>query len=318
MCPSRLNKLFVAQQARAYTARMETETLRLFIEVARRGNFAAVARDRDLDPSSVSRAMALLEEELGVRLLQRSTRHVTLTEAGELYLARLTPLVDEFDRARDDARSVSAGPSGTLRLTATVAFGNTCIVPLLPEFRQRYPDVKLELLFTDTVLDLVNERIDLALRLGHPAGTDSVVSKLFNTQYRVCASPAYLNNHPAPAKPADLQQHNCLLFALPEFRSRWLFRDPQGGIEEVPIHGDVTILSALALRACAIDGMGPVLLANWLIDTDIAQGRLIDLFPAYNVTATDFDTAVWLLYPSRTHLPNKVRVMIDFLKHHLR
>jgi DNA-binding transcriptional LysR family regulator len=296
---------------------MDTENMRMFIEVARRGSFAAAARDRDVDPSSVSRAVALLEEELGVRLLQRTTRRVALTEAGEMYLARVTALMEELDLARDEARGVSTGPVGTLRLTASVAFGNTCLVPLLPEFRERYPGVKLELLLTDTVLDLVAERVDLAIRLGRRFDADFIATKLFDTQYRVCASPAYLRNRNVPQVPAELQQHSCLLFALPDFRSRWLFRDHQGTVQEVSVHGDVMILNALALRACALGGMGPVLLANWLIDEDIAQGRLVDLFPDYRVTATDFDTATWLLYPSRTHLPNKVRVMIDFLKQHL-
>lgn len=296
---------------------MDIENLRLFVEVARRGNFAAVARDRDIDPSSVSRAIALLEDELGVRLLQRSTRRVTLTEAGELFFSHIVSLLDGFDHARDAARGVSVGPSGTLRLTASVAFGNRCLIPLLPEFRERYPEMKLELLFTDTVLDLVTERIDLAVRLVRHIDADFIAVKLFDTQYRVCASPAYLSTKKVPQVPTDLQHHKCLLFALPEFRSHWLFRDARGVVQEVPVHGDVTILNALALRACALAGMGPVLLASWLIDQDIAQGQLIDLFPHHRVSVTDFDTAVWLLYPSRTHLPHKVRVMIDFLKQHL-
>ena len=293
---------------------MDIEIVRLFVEVARRGNFAAVARDRDADPSTVSRSVAQLEEELGVRLFQRSTRRVALTEAGEIYLARVAALVDELDRARDDARGVSSGPTGILRLTSSVAFGNQRLVPLLPEFRTRYPGVKLELLLTDSVLDLVADRVDLAVRLGRRVDSDFVATRLFDTQYRVCASPAYLQGHQQPVVPEDLRQHRCLLFALPDFRSRWLFRDRQGAVQEVPVEGDVTILSAQALHACALAGMGPVLLASWLIDEDIAQGRLVDLFPDYRVTATDFDTAVWLLYPSRAHLPNKVRVMIDFLK----
>ncbi len=296
---------------------MDTENMRIFAEVARSGSFAAVARDRDVDPSSVSRAVALLEDELGVRLFQRTTRRVALTEAGEIYLARVTVLMDEMDHARDEARGVSAGPAGTLRLTASVAFGYTCLVPLLPEFRERYPGVKLELLLTDTVLDLVAERVDLAVRLGRRFDADFVATKLVDTQYRVCASPVYLKGKQRPEVPQELQQHRCLLFALPEFRSRWLFRDRQGTVQEVPVRGDVTILNGLALRACVLAGMGPVLLANWLIDEDIAQGKLVDLFPDYRVTATEFDTAVWLLYPSRAHLPNKVRVMIDFLKQHL-
>lgn len=291
--------------------------MRMFVEVARRGSFAAAARDRNVDPSSVSRAVALLEEELGVRLLQRTTRRIALTEAGEMYLAKVTTLIDEMDDARDEARSVSAGPIGTLRLTVAVSFGYTKLIPLLPVFRERYPAVKLELLLTDAVLDLVTERVDLAIRLGRRFSPDFIATKLLETQYRVCASPAYLAHKKTPRVPQELQEHSCLLLALPEYRSRWLFRDQQGKVQEIPIHGDVTILSTLALRACALAGMGPVLLPNWLVDEDIAQGRLVDLFPDYRVAATDFDTAIWLLYPSRTHLPNKVRVMIDFLKQHL-
>lgn len=291
--------------------------MKIFVEVARRGSFAAVARDRDVDPSSVSRAVALLEEEVGVRLFQRSTRRVTLTEAGEIYLVRIAAVVDELDHAREEARGMSSDPTGTLRMTTSVAYGNTCLVPLLPQFRQQYPNIKLELLLTDTLVDLVSERIDLAIRLGQQFEADFVATKLLDTHYRVCASPEYLNKSRAPTKPQELQQHNCLLFPLPDFRSRWIFKNKKGSIEEVSIHGDVTILNALALRTCALSGMGPVLLSNWLIDEDIAQGKLIDLFPDYRVTANEFNNAIWLGYPSRVHLPNKVRVMVDFLKHHL-
>lgn len=291
--------------------------MKIFVEVARRGNFAAVARDRDVDPSSVSRAVALLEDEVGVRLFQRSTRRVMLTEAGEKYLAHVSALVEELDHARDEARGLSIDPAGTLRLTTSVAFGNTCVIPLLPEFRRRYPNIKLELLLTDTVVDLVSERVDLAIRLARRFDADFIATKLLDTEYRVCASPEYLKTNKVPSCPQELQNHKCLLFPLPDFRSRWVFKNKKGITEEVPVHGDVTILNALALRACALSGMGPVLLANWLIDDDIAQGRLINLFPKYRVTANDFDNAIWLGYPSRAHLPNKVRVMIDFLKQHL-
>lgn len=296
---------------------MEIENLRIFVEVARRGSFASVARDRDVDPSLISRAVALLEDELGARLLQRTTRQLALTEAGEIYLARISALVDDFDRAQEEVRGVSSEPTGTLRLTASVAFGQTCLVPFLPEFRERYPGIKLELLLTDTVVDVISERVDLAIRLAKKFDADLVATKLFDTKYRVCASPSYIKEKSAPKIPQDLEQHSCLLFALPDFRSRWKFLDKQGIEQVIPVHGDVTILNALALRSCALAGMGPVLLANWLIDEDVSLGRLIDLFPDYRVTATEFDTAVWLMYPSKKHLPSKVRAMIDFLKEKL-
>ncbi|MCC5652805.1 LysR family transcriptional regulator [Nostoc sp. XA013] len=293
---------------------MDLENLRIFIEVARRGSFAAVARDHNIDPSSVSRVVASLEEELGIRLFQRTTRHLTLTESGNLYLCRVDALLDELEHARDEALAVSVGPIGTLRVTTSVAFGHKFLVPLLPEFRDLFPDLKLELLLTDTNLDLVSERVDLAIRLGPNIQIGVTCVKLFNTRYRVCVSPAYLEREKYLHVPDDLRVHKCLLFTLPNFRSRWLFRDSNGTVSEVPIEGDIVISNALGLRDCALAGMGPALLANWLIDEDIAQGKLIDLFANYHVTATDFETAAWLLYPSKTYLPNKVRVMINFLK----
>lgn len=296
---------------------MDFENLRIFVEVIRRGSFAAVARDRNLDPSSVSRAVASLEEELGTRLLQRSTRRMGLTETGNLFFGRIEALIDELDHARDEARAASAGPVGTLRLTVSVAFGHQLLLPLLPNFRALFPALKLELLLTDTYLDLVSERVDLAVRLGARLDTSLIGVKLFNTRYRVCASPGYLARAQPLRVPADLSKHKCILFTMPEFQSRWLFRDTYGAITAVPIDGEVMSSSALALRACALADMGPTLLADWLIDDDIAQGRLVDPFPSYYAAATDFQTAAWLLYPSRAYLPNKVRVMMDFLKQNL-
>lgn len=296
---------------------MDTENLRIFMEVAQSGSFSTVARDRDVDPSSISRSIAHLEEDLGIRLFQRTTRRVALTESGELYYAKAAQVLEDIDQARDEARRISVEPAGILRLTASVAFGYTCLLPHLGKFREEYPEVKLELLFTDNILDLVTERVDLAIRLGRNVDSDFISTKLIDTPYRVCASPSYLENNQPLLVPDDLKKHSCLLFALPNFRSRWLFRDQERREQEVPVHGDITILNALALRYCAIAGMGPALLASWLIDKDIAEGRLVNLFPDFQVAATDFDAAAWLVYPSRSYLPSKVRVMIDFLKQHI-
>jgi DNA-binding transcriptional LysR family regulator len=293
---------------------MEIDQLRLFVEVARRGNFAAVARDRAIDPSSVSRVIAALETELGVRLFQRTTRRVALTEAGDLYLNRVEPLLNDMEHARDEIRAASAGPVGTLRLTASVAFGRQCVVPLLPRFRAQFPRLKLELLLSDTNLDLVGERVDLAVRLGPSFDSSLVGVKLCDTRYRVCASADYLTTCKPLRRPQDLAAHRCLLLTLPEFRTRWLFRNQTGNVTPVAVDGDLIVSNPLAVRDCALAGMGPCLLADWLIDEDVAAGRLVDLFSKYRVTATDFQTSAWLLYPSRTYLPNKVRATIDFLK----
>ena len=295
---------------------MDTAVLRVFLDVVKRGGFAAVARDANVDPSSISRAIAGLESELGARLFQRTTRKLTLTEAGESFLARVCPLVEELERAREEVATIGAEPSGTLRLTASVAFGQICLVPLLSAFRRAFPRLSLELLMTDSNLDLIADRIDLAIRLAPSYRGDVVGSKLFATRYRVAASPGYLAREGAPKAPRELSAHSCLLFPLPDFRERWLFR--RGSVlEEVPVHGSFVLSTALALRSAAIDGLGPVLLADWHVREDFAKGRLVDLFPQHEVTATTFDTAAWLLYPSRKYLPHKVRATIDFLRTHL-
>jgi DNA-binding transcriptional LysR family regulator len=258
--------------------------------------------------------MAKLESSLGLRLLQRTTRKVTLTEAGEVYLAHVEPLVEELGRARDVAGSIAETPRGTLRLTASVTFGQTRIVPLLAEFRALYPDIKVEGVFTDAVVDLIAERIDLAVRLAPTIEGDLIATKLMDTQYRVIASPGYLANRPRLVRPSDLIRHRCVLFSLRPYRTRWIFRNRAGQLEDVPIEGDIVLAPASAVRDAALVGLGPALLPDWLIDEDVEAGRLVDVCPKHAVTATTFDTGAWLVYPSRAYLPSKVRVMIDFLK----
>jgi DNA-binding transcriptional LysR family regulator len=293
---------------------MDADSLKLFVEVARLGGFAAAARCYDLDPSSVSRTVAGLEAELGIRLFQRSTRKLSLTEAGNLYLSRVAPLVDELGYALEEALAASKGVTGILRMTASVAFGYQCLTPLLPEFRARYPQLKIEILMTDANLHLVNDRIDLAIRLGSHFEGEMVCTKLMATRYRICASPAYIQQHGAPQMPKDMINHPCLLLALPEFRNEWHFKDRKGKVQTIPISGDLVISNPLAQMRCVVEGMGPALLTDWLANEGLATGSLIDFFPHHHVSATSFDTGVWLLYPSRSYLPLKVRTMVDFLR----
>lgn len=293
---------------------MDLTALETFIAVVRQGSFTAVAKERDLDPSSVSRTIAGLEEELGVRLFQRTTRRLSLTEAGEVYLKQVEPLTEELAAASEAARDVGAGPRGRLRLTTSESFGQKCVVPLLGRMSTALPELSVDLVLSDANLDLVAERLDLAIRLGPRMDGNLIGRKLFDTRYRVCASPDYLSRKGPIRQPADLAGHACLLMPLRGFRSRWIFEDKKGAQQTVPVDGRIVISNAMALRACALEGLGPSLLANWLIDADIAAGGLVDLFPRFKVTATDFETAAWVLYPSRSYLPQKVRAFIDFLE----
>lgn len=271
---------------------------------------------RRVEPSSISRAIAALEAELGERLFHRTTRRLALTEAGAIYLARVEPLLMQMDDARREIRSIGRGPLGTLRLSASVAYGQMRIIPLLGMFQQRYPDVTLELILSDVNLDLVGERIDLAIRLAPGVDANVIVSKLADTHYRVVASPGWLSANPL-AKPDDLRQYAALRFTLPGYCDRWLFRGGDGNIEAVPVAGNLLISNMMGLRDAALAGLGPALLAEWMVAEDMKAGRLTDCFPAYQVTATEFETGAWMIYTSRSFLPGKVRAMIDFLREHL-
>lgn len=293
---------------------MDTTTLDLFSLVVKNGSFAAAAREKNMDPSSVSRLIAGLETELGMRLFQRNTRQLALTEAGSVYFQRIEPLVEELQRAGHAAADVSSRVNGTIRVTASNSFGLKFLVPRLPAFAEKYPDLVVDLMLTDTVVDLLADRVDVAIRLGSLPDSNLVAQLLTYTRYRVVASPAYLTKHGTPTIPAHVSDHNCLCFPLPGFRSQWIFQDQNGVQKEVAIKGKLLLSSAIGLHQCALAGMGIALLADWLVWDDIASGTLIDLFPKWEVAAVDFKSAAWFVYPSRSYVPLKVRVFIDYMR----
>lgn len=293
---------------------MDIQNLRTFVEVVRCGSFAAAARQLDITPSTATRAVASLEAEVGARLLQRTTRKLALTDAGDAYFKRIGPLLDELDTAGDDARASSGQVRGTVRVTASVAYGQTVLVPLLPALHAQHPGLEIDLVLSDAQVDLVSQRIDVALRLGPVVDSSLVGVRLASVVPRVVASPAYLKAHGRPRVPQDLAQCDCLRFALPGYRTQWSFRARDGQVQAVAVHGWLVMSTALALHRAAIDGLGPALLSNWLVDADVQAGRLVDLFPGYEATATNFDSAVWLLYASRAQMPGRVRAFVDCIK----
>ncbi|MEX3008526.1 LysR family transcriptional regulator [Hoeflea sp. TYP-13] len=293
---------------------MDIATLKLFVDVAKRQSFAAVARDHDQDPSTVSRTIANLETELGIRLFQRTTRNMNLTEAGEIYLNRMETLIEYMDNAREEALSVSAHPTGSMRITATIAFGQLCLVPLLPQLRQEFPDLRLELHLTDSQIDLVANRVDLAVRLGSRIGGDVIATKLFDSRYLVCASREYLEKHSPINHPIDLVKHRCLLLRTPSVSNNWVARSATGRETVMPVDGDIVISSVLALRQCARGGLGPTLLPEWMVKADLLSGELVNVLPEHEIVGGHAQAAAWLVYPSKRYLPYKVRVIVDFLK----
>ena len=297
---------------------MDMISLKTILLVRNQGSIAGAARALGVDPSSVSRTVAGIEAELGVRLFQRTTRRLTVTDEGQTYLERIAPLVEEMDAANEDVRGLRGNPSGLLRITASVAFAHQVIVPLLPKFQANYPDITLDLQSSDANLDLVQNSIDLAIRLAPAPKGDLVSTRLVPTRYYVVASPDFLSEHKSIPHPSDLTDLDCLRFAIPSLRDTWSFRGDDGEAFEVPVNGNLMFSNALALRRAALMGLGVAILADWLIDSDLSEGRLVRLFPEHESTASEFETAAWALFPNRAYLPRKVRVMIDFLKQNLR
>jgi DNA-binding transcriptional LysR family regulator len=293
---------------------MDFDSVRIFIDVMKHGSFAEAARQRDMDPSSISRSIAVLESELGFRLFQRTTRKLAPTEAGNEYYARVHNLIGEFDQANEAALDLVSLPTGTLRVTACTSFGQRILAPILPKLRSQYPNLTIDLVLMDHHVDLLEEQIDVAIRFGsHPEG-DFTSSQLVPRQFHVCASPGYITKYGQPMHPTDLEHLDCLLFSMPGYRNAWKFRDSGNDAFQVPVAGHLLVSHGLTMTACTVAGLGPALLPDWLCEEEINKGLLIDLFPDYECTATEFDTAAWLIYPNHGYLPSKVRVFVDFLQ----
>jgi DNA-binding transcriptional LysR family regulator len=297
---------------------MDTNHLKIFAEVVRQGSFAAAARALDIDPSAATRAITSLEKDLGLRLLERTTRQLVLTEAGHKYHDNTCKLLEGLQQAVDEARDVAGNPKGIVRVTASVTYGYAVLLPLLPLLRKTFPLLEVDLLLSDEVVDLLTERVDVALRLRQEDDTSLVGTRLAKIKYRVVATPLYLKRQGVPPSPSALLERDCLRCSIRGYRTDWKFRKSDRSVQTVEVKGWLLVSNSLTLHRAAMDHLGPALLPDWLIKSDLASGDLIDLFPDYDVTPTDFDNAVWLLYTSRSYIPNRVRAFVDFMKEHIR
>lgn len=291
---------------------MKLDDLATFVAVYRAGGFAPVANERGVAPSSISRAIASLEAHLQTRLFQRTTRKLTPTEAGDAYYARVAAVVEELEAARAEAIDQTREPTGLLRVTASVSFGQIVIAPRLSAFRAAFPRITLELVLSDRPLDLVAERIDVAVRHGRLRDNTSISRKLMDVRYHLVASPRYLANAPPIHAPDDIAAHRTASFSYDAFRDTWRFRRADDA-REVPIRPALIVTNAAALAQCVRDGAGLALLADWTIRDDLANGALVDVLPDWVGSGADVDPSVWLVFPSRAFVPAKTRVFGDFL-----
>ena len=295
---------------------MKLSNLELFEEVYRRGSFSAVARARNVAPSVISRAIAALEEELGTLLFYRTTRKIAPTEAAAVLAREIEQHLEALRALPATLADTADAPSGVLRISASHSFGIRHLSRIIPAFCAKYPKVTIQLSLTDKIVDIVGDRFDLALRHGPLADSTLVARPIIRTRYHVCASPAYLAAAGSPSQPSEISERDCLTFPLPGFSDIWRFRDASGHESEVPIRSSMSANSGLVLRDCALQGLGIVLLSDWLIGEDLADGRLIDLFPSYHVTPSNFQTVISAVYPNRKYTPRKVKAFVAFLQQH--
>jgi DNA-binding transcriptional LysR family regulator len=296
---------------------MDTKLFDVFLDVARTLSFAETAKNLDVDPSSISRSVKSLEDELNCRLFQRTTRSLSLTNAGEQFLTRIDPLVIELNRVREEVKAEKNRAEGKVAISASVAFGQLCILPFLSEFLRLYPNIDLELKFTDRNIDMVTEQVDFAIRLAPSVEINIVRSRLMQTTYSLFATPEYLRNHPQILIPSDLYEHKMVTFDLPEFKNHWIFKNNQE-ICDIQIKPALSVSNALSVHALIMENIGPGILPSWVAQDSVDEGKIVRLLPNYQVTATSFDTAAWIIYPNRNFLPYRTRVAIDFFRARIR
>lgn len=303
--------------------------LAVFVRVVETQGFSAAARALGLTKSAVSKRINRLEQRLGLRLLQRTTRAMSLTEAGRVLFDDAVQGVALLERSAQQAAGLVDRPRGVLRVTASVTFGKLCLAPLIPAFLARYPDIELQLTLLDRMVDLVEEGYDVALRLTRKPPDNVVAKALMPVRYRLCAAPAALRDRRIET-PADLAGLNCLHYGLREFGNTWQFERPRAdaevgvgagvksGVEvvRVPVSGNVAVNNSEVVRDLLLAGMGVGLVWNYAVDREIADGRLQALLPEWTPVG-HFGQTAWAIWLPQAHLPPKIRVFVDFLAEHL-
>lgn len=289
---------------------LDFKSLSIFVKLGERGSFVRAARDLGMTQSGVSNAIARLEAQLGLRLVARTTRKVALTEDGAAFFERCRRVLADLDEAERVLTQARLAPSGRLRLDLPVQFGRLKIVPLLGAFRAEYPALALEVSFTDRFIDLVEEGVDVAVRVGALHGASLITRRLTFSQLRVAGAPAYLARHGTPRTPQDLAGHQCLPFVIRDTRIArdWHFRSDGAALTLTP-QAEMSFNDASAIVAAACAGYGLVQMNDHSLDDALASGTLLPVLEAHQPDATP----IWLVYPPTRHLSPKVRAFVDFL-----
>lgn len=284
-------------------------TMEAFVKVAETKSFSEAARRLRSSKSLVSRQISALEAELGVRLLQRTTRSLTLTEEGRSYHAEVTRILADIEVANAAVTQSKVAPRGRLRVSAPMSFGILHLAPILPRFLARFPEVELDLSLNDRYVDLIDEGFDLSIRVGRLAESSLVARRLAPFRMILCASPDYLSRHGTPKAPEELKQHQCLCYSTNSLTPEWRLQKPDGSPWPVQIAGHLHANNGDVLRVAAIEGAGIAYLPSFIVGADLQAATLVSLMPDF----VPQDAAIYAVYPNSRHLSPKVRAFIDFM-----
>lgn len=282
---------------------------RAFVAVMETGSFVAAAARIGVSSGQASKLVARLETELGVRLLNRTTRAVSATEAGRSYYERIRALLDEFDDLDLAVRNISQSPRGRLRITAPLTFGTMELARALAEFATAYPEIDLDVSFSDRLVSLVDEGFDLAVRVGRNPDSSLVARKLCQSRIVLVGAPAYLDARGEPQRPSDLAGHDCVIDANFREPNRWTFQGDDGAPAPVPVVGRIRFSNAEACLRAAEAGLGLAYLPSFVAGPSVASGRVRRVLTRHEAPPL----AVLALYPHSRHLAAKVRALVDFL-----
>ncbi|PDS75198.1 LysR family transcriptional regulator [Rhizobium sp. L43] len=283
-------------------------SLTVFGRVVECGGFSAAARRLNMSVTMVGNHVQSLEDRLGVRLLNRTTRKVSLTETGKYYYERSLQILAELEEADRTAGALSSTPRGTLKVYTSSAIVRF-LLPVVSEYMELYPSISLDFSVGERMVDMIEDGYDLVMRTVPPPDSSLVARKLTPWRHMLVCSPAYFESHPMPKTPAEVADHNCLQYAYYPYGDEWRFEDGEGNKESVKISGNVVSNSAEMLRFLTLTGRGIFLAPSFVVFDDIAEGRLVKIMPDYRPIEFNINA----VYPNRSHLPTKVRLFIDLL-----
>ncbi|MDP3842026.1 MAG: LysR family transcriptional regulator [Oxalobacteraceae bacterium] len=288
---------------------MDTLTsMRVFANVVEAGSFSGAADRLDMSRAMASKYVINLEDHLGTRLLNRTTRRLSLTESGTAYYERCVQIISDVQEAEQAVGQLTGTPRGTIKITMPVAYGLHRLGPVIADYVRLYPEVKLEISLNDRRIDLVEEGFDLAIRIGTLPESGLIARKLAVDRTVVCASPAYLQQHGVPEVPADLARHSCLGYTYTSSGDEWRLRSAESDAA-IRIAGSIKANNGDMLRLAACNGAGIIFQPLFIVQDDLHAGRLVQILGDY----TSKDLGIYAVYPSRKHLSAKVRTFVDFL-----